>query len=1540
MKKLLALSLLIAAPSAAFADKFYLSSDRVFAPGQKASVNLEAQGVASLQIRIYRLPDPKKYFDAQADLHRPTVDHLPPRPATWSLLRQGFRDGLAKAKDELRDKLGTSGKRALRRVAPETYAAAIGGGGSVPKETVRPPLPGLELLDVWDEAPGGDGGSWSYSTVEVPSQDVGAYLVEAATASDVASTVVLISDVALVTKQSADELLVWSVDPATGAPRADVDLTVLSGGQTLKTGRSDSHGLARFALASVESLVVYGQHDKSFTLLDPRFYAANLPEPRVYLFTERPVYRPGQDVFFKGFARGMKAERFELLAAQDIEVTLHDPSGAELGKVPVKLSARGGFDGKFSLPEQPAMGMWTLEAMIDGVPHQGQFKVMAFVKPEVRLVVRPDQRAITAGGKISGDVTGSYFFGGPYPKAEVKITLTRTRFYIPWWVDASYAWYYSDAEYRNTAREPVGESSCKLDQNGVCEFSFDTQADPEAADYTYVLEATALDPGGKTVSGSTQVTVTTGEFRLSFLPGESIVRPGQKPVLIAQAVDYAGAPVKTSLEILVEAKHVAADGVVETVEVLRRSVETDAKGQAKVEVDAKRGGYYQVSAKAKDARGHSLSAETFVFASEGKGDLPFAPAGMEIVTDKKSYFSGEKALVLVLAPASEADILFTVEGGALYRVETVKAKRYAALVEVEIGERQTPNFFLTATAVTGGEIHTKQRSVIVPPREKILAVEVAPDRADAEPGESVGFTVHVTDFAGKPVANAEVALGVVDEAIYAISPEIAVPLESFYYPRKRNDVRSQDSLTFRFFGTSKAYLAKKARFGRDPEIEFGALKPQLDDTRKVFKDTADWFPSLTTDKDGKAQATVKLPDNLTAWRATARVLSPETQVGVGTGSVRARKLLMMRMAMPARLVEGDRGQGALLIQNVSAEDLPVKLALAASGPAMTTDPTPPGLSIRGADGSALPSDAVVKKGDTLKIPFTYTASGSGALTLVARAEGAKLKDAMEVRLPIDEWASVVRVSESGRTSGDRTSLSHELTIPAGAKPEETRVEIELASSTLSAVQASLPYLADYPYGCTEQTMSRFIPLLAAKATVEGLSLDAGDLALKLPAMLGAGMARLHQLQHQDGGFGWWENDATDPFMTAWVVEGLGEASKLGMEVDQGLTDRAIDALTHLLEGGDLPADLRAYALYAAALHDKHFPAMLEAAMEDIKEERLSPWGDAYLLLASTAAKKTEVAGAAKAALLSEKAYGRASDGAITYSAGGGNDRIAATSVEATAVALRALIGAGEKGPVVDGAVLGLMSEFEEQRFGTTRETGLAVRALLADLTRAPVGEGAVTVTVDGKQVAEERFDAKRMAQPALRILPAVRLSGRSTKIEVRQTGASSFFHTVSLAAPVRDKTIPASSRGGLKIKRSFFALSGSHGAYQLGKPSARFTAGDTLLVRLDVEAEKPQGYVIIEDPRPAGLSAVGSDSGMQIRGIDLRPKGMRRELRDDKSAFFFSALPAGKTSVYYLARAGLTGSFRALPSKIETMYAPATHHGESGSTGVEISARP
>ena len=319
-------------PSVALAQpRFYLSTDRVFAPGETAEIKLEAKEVERLQMRLYRIADPAAYFDGQADLHRPKEALGTPQRSSLGMLRRGAKRGLLRMLNEARGKFGQTARDAIKGAVPRLHDAALAGAVYENVPRVVPLLEDHELLDLWEHDIQSSG-AWSYGTVALPVTKPGAYLVEAVAKDQVAHTVVLITDVALVTKQSSSKLLVWAVDPASGDPRSGTDVTVKVRGETKGEQKTDASGLARFDLGLASTPVVYGKNGKSFTLLDPRFYPANLSVPKVYVYTERPVYRPGQTVYVKGFARSMKDEAYTLM------------SEGHAGRARGRRSARGQLD--------------------------------------------------------------------------------------------------------------------------------------------------------------------------------------------------------------------------------------------------------------------------------------------------------------------------------------------------------------------------------------------------------------------------------------------------------------------------------------------------------------------------------------------------------------------------------------------------------------------------------------------------------------------------------------------------------------------------------------------------------------------------------------------------------------------------------------------------------------------------------------------------------------------------------------------------------------------------------------------------------------------------------------------------------------------------------------------------------------------------------------------------------------------------------------------------------------------------------------------
>jgi uncharacterized protein YfaS (alpha-2-macroglobulin family) len=191
-----------------------------------------------------------------------------------------------------------------------------------------------------------------------------------------------------------------------------------------------------------------------------------------------------------------------------------------------------------------------------------------------------------------------------------------------------------------------------------------------------------------------------------------------------------------------------------------------------------------------------------------------------------------------------------------------------------------------------------------------------------------------------------------------------------------------------------------------------------------------------------------------------------------------------------------------------------------------------------------------------------------------------------------------------------------ITVPKQIDPSETRLEIAVSSGPAGAMLDALPMLAGYPYGCTEQTMSRFYPTIIAADTLKRLGTDLEAIAKRrqegpkntrrharpgaalvsdsaeLRRMAEAGLERLYNFQHADGGWGWWQNDASSAYMTAYVLTGLQTTRRAGVAVRPRVIERGYDYLLETIksesrEQSSIPAgeqpQTRAFVAYTLAL---------------------------------------------------------------------------------------------------------------------------------------------------------------------------------------------------------------------------------------------------------------------------------------------------------------------------------------------------------------------
>ena len=474
--------------------------------------------------------------------------------------------------------------------------------------------------------------------------------------------------------------------------------------------------------------------------------------------------------------------------------------------------------------------------------------------------------------------------------------------------------------------------------------------------------------------------------------------------------------------------------------------------------------------------------------------------------------------------------------------------------------------------------------------------------------------------------------------------------------------------------------------------------------RTDFRETAAWQPQLRTDAEGLVETSFVLPDSLTGYRLTGVGLTRDTRIGAGRSRIRATMPLSVQLFLPRFAVEKDRLEVAGLVHNNSAEEQTCDVAWQVTGAKVGL---PDAMQTR----VKVPAAATAR----VVLPLAFDRAGDVQVTL--RASGGRHADAEVRRLVVHPLGRPCEVAFSGTFSG-----RHKVSLPAGFVARDLRVGI--SRTDVAGGLEGLAYLVDYPYGCVEQTMSRFLPSVMAKRAVQQAPVTLPpEVMKKLPDVLNKGLERLYNFQHDDGGWGWWQRDANNGTMTTYVVYGLARCKSTGTPVDDGVLQAGCRYLISKLRSKTgLPPALRARALFALALAghtDGAVKEMLrEAGAEALAAQQSQPRALADLAL-----------GCRRAGLLEQ------------------GERLAAKiqswqpeATEDLARKLTVQIAYGAPLNSCRATAAKLLALRHGHRWGSTRATSWAVEALAQMLRYDPIPPEAkqVSVTVDGRTVLDLR----------------------------------------------------------------------------------------------------------------------------------------------------------------------------------------------------------
>ncbi|MGH2606059.1 MAG: MG2 domain-containing protein, partial [Anaerolineales bacterium] len=525
------------------------------------------------------------------------------------------------------------------------------------------PAPQGELLRQWSvSVPASPNRTHAFPVVlQNDALDPGAYLLFVDSPQDDAprrARLLIAREVELVLKPYPGGALVWAVDLASGEPVPAYTVRLLdAAGGEFASAQTDSQGVAQFSLPPrtdpYERMFAIGGSpgEETFALTSSgwtrgiapyEFGVGYDPAPsdyRVYLYTDRPIYRPGQVVRVRGVVRQIEHGEYVLPARSTIQLDTRDPNGAVVLSEEVSLSSFGTFHAEFPLGGEAPLGLYAVDTEFGGV----FFTVGAYRKPEFTVTVVPSQTDVLLGQSLTVKIDAEYFFGGPVAGADVSWSAWTSTAATPG-LPQPFDWY-EEVAGRSVFDfyPPLGEGSGQTGSDGTLTLHIPTSGGP-ARTQRVTVEATLTDSSGLPVTGRADVLLHPASIYLSLTPERYSLDSGESAVAFLHSIDVRGAPApgqeaEIRVERLTWLQTVDDRGAItweaEAELVNRGRATTEADGVARFSFVPARPGNYRVTAEGRDSGGRQVRGEvTLWVAGPAAGIWREPPTGrMVLVPD-------------------------------------------------------------------------------------------------------------------------------------------------------------------------------------------------------------------------------------------------------------------------------------------------------------------------------------------------------------------------------------------------------------------------------------------------------------------------------------------------------------------------------------------------------------------------------------------------------------------------------------------------------------------------------------------------------------------------------------------------------------------------------------------------------------------------------------------------------------------------------------------------------------------------------------------
>nr|MDQ6930985.1 MG2 domain-containing protein [Candidatus Eremiobacteraeota bacterium] len=947
-------------------------------------------------------------------------------------------------------------------------------------------------------------------------------------------------------------LLVYSLDLRTMRRRSDVRYTLWRNGES-QAGMVTLGGLAWLRGTIGSAAVLYGRaSDGSETL--QRVWAGNAAGNTGYIQTDRPIYRTGQRVYVRAVVRSGGIGDY-VVPRGNVHLIVRSPDGTTFYDRKRLLSAFGTIAADFELPDSAHLGSYTVTVGNIG----SSFSVEQYKKPEYSLNAAPVSAYVIGGHPASFAVAARYFFGAPAAGMNVHYTAQSNRQWI---------WQYDPYSRSSSSATDGGASVAQIassgtaDENGHLSIVIPTKHVGNEEQLS--LSVDGRDASGRTVTTSAALSIVPASFWIAATPDRWYASPGDEVNLSTAVKNYDGKPrPNTAVRIEIHGTQWGYENHRATqLPVQDSTVVTDARGMAALRWHPEQAASYEIRLSGTDEGGNVARSTLWFWVSDPNTAFWYPNQQIAIIPDKERYRAGERPKLLISVPATDADGLLIVSNDRIRSAKIVHVGAKAQTVEIDSPKDATYyTVRLEVPGKTGVAAGETQIRIIPPP--PLLKVTLTSNKPKYAPGERATFGVRVRKMNGRPV-RAELGIGIVDQALYAVQADRRTSAMDAFYDGRTTYVAYQSSWSLiqneivapapmgrvlHEIGSVTSRERNLVPSGTTSDV-YSVASPSLQGVpvRAFFPDTAYWKPDIRTDGEGNASFSFTWPDTLTTWHATGDAVDMNTSVGAGMQDTLVTKDFLVRLEMPRFLRRGDRSQFTGIVNGK---------------PGATR-------AVMRLDAGDLLASGTVEQTAALDSNFTgnaawnvtpLTSLGDRAVTLTG--SNGTLNDAMRLTIPIEAAGAPEHVRDAAEAR-DRSSL--DLRLPE--MYDAGSLHITLSPSALASLLQNVRMLDVYPYDCTEQTMSSALPSVFLDRALKRAGIAPPKDSPATATVLKHAVARLSDLQHADGSWGWWEHDDAHPFMTAYALYGLAEFRKSGFSVPETMYDRGVSSLLNQLQGAN------------------------------------------------------------------------------------------------------------------------------------------------------------------------------------------------------------------------------------------------------------------------------------------------------------------------------------------------------------------------------------